>query len=234
MDPSELRFFQTGPHACGYLAEKQARNVFVDPQQELNASVFSFLSSHGFRRSGAHVYKPRCQSCQACQPLRVLVDDFVANRSQRRCLKRNHDLRPFLLADIRNEECYSLYERYINERHSDGDMFPPTFKQFEDFLSSEWGGTRYVGFRDPNDKLVSVAVVDCLHNALSAMYSFFDPNESKRSLGVFNILYQILWAKDLDLAHLYLGYLIEGCDKMSYKSNYAPYQLLKGDQWVTV
>lgn len=232
-DLSELRFFQTSEHDCGYLPDRQASNVFIDPRQEIDAGIFSFLSSYGFRRSGSHVYKPRCAECQACQPLRVIVNEFVPSKSQRRCLNRNQDLQAFLLTDIRNDEYYSLYEKYISARHADGEMYPPTRQQFEDFLSSEWGATRYVCFRDPDDKLVSVAVVDCLHNGLSAMYSFFDPDQDKRSLGVFNILYQILWAKDQDLAYLYLGYLIDGCDKMNYKNKYKPYQLLKGDHWLT-
>lgn len=232
-DLSELRFFQTSPHDCGYLPDRQASSVFIDPNQEINAGIFSFLSSYGFRRSGAHVYKPRCETCQACQPLRVLVESFQLSKSQRRCLNKNQDLKPYLLDDIQTDECYELYERYITLRHADGDMYPPSKKQFEEFLSSEWGATRFIAFRDTNDKLVSVAVVDCLHDGLSAMYSFFEPDQDKRSLGVFNILYQILWAKDQQLPYLYLGYLIKGCSKMNYKSQYRPYQLLLKDQWIT-
>ncbi len=234
MDLTELRFYQTASHDCGYLPDRKSSNVFVDPQQEIDAGIFSFLSTYGFRRSGSHVYKPRCASCQACQPLRVVVEDFEPTRSQRRCLRANEDLNAEELPDIRNEECYGLYEKYISHRHADGDMYPPSYRQFEEFLSRQWGTTRYVGFRDKNRQLLSIAVVDCLHNGLSAMYSFFEPDHSKRSLGVFNILYQILWAREQSLPYLYLGYLINGCDKMQYKNQYRPYQILKGDQWVTV
>lgn len=233
-DLSELRFFQTAAHPCGYLPDRNSSNVFVDPSQTIDAGTFSFLSSCGFRRSGAHIYKPRCSSCEACMPLRVMTDQFIPSRRHRRCLNKNQDLKPELISDIRNDECYALYEKYITERHHDGDMYPPNYEQFEEFLSAQWGVTRYLGFRNANGKLISVAVVDCLHNGLSAMYSFFDPSEDKRSLGVFNILYQILWAQDQQLPFLYLGYLIEDCAKMQYKNQYRPYQILKESQWVTV
>ena len=103
---NELRFFQTVEHSCGYLPEKDAQNVFVDPEQDMDAGLFSFLSSFGFRRSGSHIYKPHCASCQACLPLRELVDQFIPSKSQRRCLNRNSDLRAFLLKEITNDECY--------------------------------------------------------------------------------------------------------------------------------
>jgi len=233
MELSELRFFQAADHPCPYLKGKQATNVFVDPNQEIDSGVYAFLSNYGFRRSGKQVYKPRCSNCEACLPIRVVINDFTPSKSQKRCLKKNEDLTPYQLSDIRNDECYALYEKYITGRHDDGDMYPPSYKQYTDFLSNSWGATRYLALRDQNKKLVSIAVVDLLHNGLSAMYSFFDPDEMKRSLGVYNILYQILWAQDQDLAFLYLGYLIHDCKKMSYKKAYQPYQVLINNEWRT-
>lgn len=233
-DLNELRFFQTSEHDCSYLPNKDARNVFVDPEQTLDAGLYAFLSSYGFRRSGTHVYRPHCETCHACQPLRVVTEAFQPSRAQLRCLKRNADLRAFQMNSIDTDECYALYEKYIRLRHSDGDMYPPTRQQYKEFLSKEWGATRYVGFKDPDDRLISIAVVDCLHNGLSAMYSFYDPDCAKRSLGVHNILYQILWARDQELPFVYLGYLIKGCQKMEYKQEYRPHQLLIDNQWVSV
>jgi len=232
-DLSELRFFQTSEHDCGYLPERQARNVFVDPNQEIDASAYNFLSAYGFRRSGSQVYKPHCVNCTACIPFRVITQEFVPNRSQRRCLRKNEDLSISLQSEIDTDEMYDLYERYIRARHSDGEMFPPSREQFTSFLSREWGITRYLCFREPNGKLISVAVTDVLPNGFSAMYSFFDPSSPERSLGVFNVLYQIQWARESELEFLYLGYWIQGCQKMEYKRNFAPNQMLIDNQWVS-
>ncbi|WP_370978520.1 arginyltransferase [Agaribacterium sp. ZY112] len=230
-DLSELRFFQTVEHNCGYLDAKKSSNIFVDPKQQLDAGLYSTLSAFGFRRSGEHVYKPRCENCNACIPFRVLCESFTPNRSQKRCLKRNEDLYCELKRSIDEDEYYELYSRYINARHSDGDMYPPSREQFSDFLSSAWGITRYLCFRDKNKKLLSVAVIDLLSDGISAMYSFFEPDEHKRGLGNFNILFQTLWAQQHNLPHLYLGYLIKGCQKMRYKAQYRPFQLLIDGHW---
>ncbi len=232
-DLSELRFFQTAEHSCGYLPAQQASNVFIDPGQNIDAGLYSVLSEFGFRRSGDHIYRPHCAHCQACIPYRIIVDEFFPNRSQKRCLKKNQSLKIQLVDRIDGDEYYALYERYINERHSDGDMHPASREQYDGFLSSEWGVTRYIAMRDPDGTLVSVAVCDVLRNGLSAMYSFFEPAEEQRSLGVFNILYQIHWARELGLPFLYLGYWIADCRKMRYKQDYRPYQLFTGNQWRT-
>lgn len=230
-DLSELRFFQAVEHDCGYLPERRASNIFVDPTLELDASVYSFLSNYGFRRSGNHVYRPHCNGCQACVPYRVAVSDFTPSRSQKRCIKRNRDLKVCKVTRIDKEEYYLLYAKYISLRHQDGDMYPPTREQYENFLTTEWGLTHFLAMRDENNALVSVAVCDQLSNGLSAMYSFFDPELSLRGLGVFNILYQIEWARELDLRYLYLGYWIKDCRKMAYKMQYHPYQLFENGQW---
>lgn len=230
-DLSELRFFQTSEHACGYLPNTKASNIFVDPNCALDANHYSALSHCGFRRSGNYVYRPHCAGCKACIPFRVRVDEFVPSRSQRRCLRQNADLSVSLVPSINGTEFYNLYERYISSRHADGEMYPPSRSQYKSFLSCEWDVTRFIVMRDSDKKLVSVAVCDILVDGLSAMYSFFEPNDAKRSLGVYNILYQIQWAREQGHAHLYLGYWIKACRKMAYKSLYRPYELLINGQW---
>jgi len=232
-DLSELRFFQTRQHACGYLDNKSASNIVVDPAQEIDAGTYSVLSSLGFRRSGSHVYRPRCENCSACTPIRVLADDFRPTKSQKRCLKKNKDLKVCSVTNIDTDEYYGLYHRYINARHADGEMYPPSRSQFRDFLAPKPGVTRYLIFRAPDDNVVSVAVVDILADGLSAMYSFFEPKLAQRSLGKFNILYQILHAQALKLPYLYLGYWIQDCQKMSYKTDYLPNQLYRSNQWIS-
>lgn len=228
---NKLRFVQTTPHTCSYLDNKIATNVFVDPNEQLGAEHYNGLARYGFRRSGNHVYRPYCANCQACIPFRVLTHSFTPDRSQRRCLKRNADLQISTRDTIDTDDCYQLYARYICARHRNGDMYPPDREQYRDFLSNPWSSTQYLVFSDATGKVVSIAVCDVVGDGLSAMYSFFDPDAEKRSLGVFNILYQIQIANTLSLPYLYLGYWIKECQKMAYKSSYKPYELLIDNEW---
>lgn len=232
-DLSNIKLFASHPHACSYLTTEESTTIFVDPAASIDADIYSQLSAYGFRRSGGHLYRPRCASCQACMPIRIPVQYFHASRSQSKCLKKNADLQVHLSSSIDNDECFFLYEKYIAARHDDGDMYPATRKQYREFLSSEWETTQYIEFRT-SEKLIAVAVSDMLNNALSAIYTFFDPLESKRSLGVYCILQQIQRAQDLGLPYLYLGYWIKKCQKMNYKIDYQPYQLLINNNWITV
>ncbi len=232
-DLAQLKLFATRPHQCSYLPQEEATTVFVDPDAEMNGAVFSQLSEFGFRRSGPHVYRPRCQSCHACIPIRIPVASFVASRSQKRCLRNNRDLTIEFVDAIDDDEHYLLYRRYIERRHADGDMYPPSINQYLDFLTSEWGITRYAEFR-VGERLILVSVIDELESGASAIYAFFDPDEAKRSLGVFNVLSLIQWAREQGLPFVYLGYWIKNCQKMNYKVDYRPFQLLIDNCWVTV
>jgi arginyl-tRNA--protein-N-Asp/Glu arginylyltransferase len=232
-DLSELKFFQTAEHDCGYIEDRLSRNIFVDPEAQLDSGHLDFLASVGFRRSGTHLYRPHCIGCNACVPARLLIEDFHPSRSQKRIIKTNKDLSFETLDDLNSDEFYDLFERYIAIRHSDGEMYPATREGFNSFLCESLGSTKFLVTRDLNNKLLSVAVCDLFSEALSAIYTFFDPSEEKRSLGVYNVLMQIQWARQLDMKHLYLGYWIKDCQKMSYKTNYKPYQLFIDNQWRT-
>ena len=229
-----LNFYSTREHPCSYLEGKQAKTIFADPEYPLDGHAYSQLSEYGFRRSGPHVYRPACTSCNACVPIRIPTDRFSASRSQKRCLKRNQDLRAFEVQGINTSEHYALYEQYINQRHADGDMYPPSRTQYTDFLTSEWGITRYFELRDSTDKLIGVSVSDQLDHGLSAVYFFFDPSEEKRSLGRFNILFQIDWCRENGLPYVFLGYWIRDCRKMTYKTEYQPFQVYVQNAWITV
>ncbi len=229
-DLSSIRLFATHPHTCSYLEDQEATTIFVDPTAEVDVHLYSRLSEIGFRRSGAHLYRPHCATCRACIPARIPVDKFKPNRQQRRCWHRNQDLSVKQVNSISTMEYYDLYERYITERHSDGDMYPPSKLQFDAFLTSEWGATRYFEFRE-RDQLLAVAVSDEMDTGLSAVYTYFNPDESRRSLGVFGILFQINKARELGLKHLYLGYWIKKCAKMSYKTQYRPLELMIDREW---
>lgn len=226
-----LRFYQTLPHACSYLDDQEASTLFLDPQQTVTAEIYDALTKIGFRRSGQHLYRPQCDACNACQSVRVRVADFKPSRQQRRALKRNQDLSWQRLPAHFKPEHYQLYERYLTSRHADGDMYPPSEEQFTNFLLVDQSWSNLVEFRDPDSKLVAVAAVDQLQDGLSAIYTFFDPEEKNRSLGVFAILWQLKQASIMQLPYVYLGYWIKACRKMNYKQDYQPLEILNKQVW---
>lgn len=228
----DLKLFQTSPHPCSYLDE-WATTVFIDPDATVDQALYSQLSRHGFRRSGRHLYRPHCESCRQCILSRIPVADFEFNRSQKRCLKRNGDVRVEVDEATDFSLDYPLYARYISERHRDGDMYPPSEEQYRSFLSAEWGVTRFGRFYQ-DERLIAVSVFDVLDDGLSAVYTFFDPREHQRSLGNFAILWQIEQTRKLGLDHLYLGYWIRDCQKMSYKIHFRPLQLFIDNRWLTL
>ncbi|MGQ9424547.1 arginyltransferase [Gilvimarinus sp. F26214L] len=229
-DLSSIRLLATHPHPCSYLPEEDATTVFVDPAQPMNGELYRQLSELGFRRSGGHVYRPQCAACQACIPARIPVSGFRPNRRQKRCWKRNQDLSIRDVGSIDSREHYELYARYITERHRDGDMYPPSRSQFRTFLTSEWGITRFLEMRLEN-RLIAVAVCDQIDNAFSAVYTYFDPDFHSRSLGSYAILLQIERARQEGLHYVYLGYWIKASPKMSYKSEYRPFEVLINHRW---
>ncbi len=226
----DLKVYTTYPHSCSYLKDQEATTLFIDPRQEMDQLLYSRLSQMGFRRSGNHIYRPHCGRCNACIPARIPVNGFAPNRAQRRTWRRNADIRVELSEHIRDEAAYDLYYRYIEQRHADGDMYPPDREQYESFLNDAWDCTRYYRFF-AGERLLGIAVVDVLTDGLSAIYTFFDPEEDKRSLGSYAILWQIQQARTLGLDYLYLGYWIRNCNKMAYKTAYQPLELYLESQW---
>lgn len=230
-DLSRLRFLVTPPHPCSYLHDREAVTLFVDPTSKVTGQLYSALSNLGFRRSGKHIYRPHCGSCQACIPIRIPVEAFVPRRKHRRILDRNADLEVELRDAEYRDEYFNLYAAYMTSRHADGDMYPPSPDQFESFLLSDWSDTRFVVFSQ-GPRVIAVAVTDVMNDGLSAIYSFFDPAQPRRSLGTNAILHQIRLAREMGLHYLYLGYWIEACRKMSYKSEYRPFEQYRGNRWV--
>ena len=207
--------------------------LFADPAANIDARTYSALSAFGFRRSGNHIYRPHCQNCSACVPVRIPVDKFEMKRSQRRIWKRNQDLQVNKIAPLFNDETYNLYDQYISRRHADGDMYPPEPEQFKSFLVESREETIFYEFRQ-QQSLVAVAVADQLEDGLSSIYTFFDPDLAKLSPGVFTILWQIEKAREMNLQYVYLGYWIKQSQKMNYKIEYKPLELFLKDHWVLV
>ena len=226
----DIKLFTTQSHACSYLPGEEARTLFIDPEYEVSTEFHTHLSEIGFRRSGAHMYRPHCSNCQHCVASRVIVERFTLNKRFRRILRRNEDLKVEVVDSIATDEYYVMYEKYINERHSDGDMYPASREQFESFLVQACESTLFYRISS-GERLVAVMITDLLSNGLSAVYTFYDINEQKRSLGNYAILWQIEEAKRRNLPYVYLGYWIRDCDKMNYKLEYRPIELLLNQRW---
>jgi len=228
----DLRFFLTVPHACSYLPDREATTLFLDPKESPGQGVYDALTLLGFRRSGQHLYRPHCEGCNACLSVRIPVAEFTPNRTQRRLAKRNADLTVTVCPALFKAEHYDLYARYICTRHHDGDMFPPSHEQYRTFLSLDQPYARLLELR-LDGQLVAVSAFDELHHGLSAIYTFFDPADAfeRRSLGTQAVLTLIARAAAQGLPHLYLGYWIEHCRKMSYKQAFQPLERLDGRQW---
>lgn len=217
-------------HPCSYLAGRTARSMFVDPQLPLDSARYGALLDLGFRRSGGYVYRPACGACQMCTPVRVPVSTFVPSRGQRRCLKRNADL-ALRMEPRLSAEHYTLYRRYLHARHPGGGMDPEDAEAFHAFLSNHWGRTEILAARDRNGRLLAGGVLDRVPNGLSAVYTYFDPDEEARSLGTFMVLSELAHARTLALPFLYLGYWVPGSQKMDYKRQFQPQEKLAPEGW---
>jgi arginine-tRNA-protein transferase len=198
----------------------------------LSGTRYESLLARGFRRSGRFVYRPYCGLCQSCVPVRLAVEPFAPNRSQRRNLVRNRDLVLMDRPAVFDPEHFALYAAYLRHRHPDGGMADQLSPEsYHDFLIQPWGGeTRLLELR-LEGRLVALAVTDRLPGALSAVYTCFEPALSSRALGACALLNQIALARRLGLGSLYLGYWIQDCRKMAYKDDYRPIQALIGTQW---
>ncbi|MDF2177712.1 arginyltransferase [Aliiglaciecola sp. CAU 1673] len=224
-----MKFALTRPFPCSYLPQQQEQLIVLSDEYEPAAELYGNLLAAGFRRSGEHIYRPHCPSCSACESIRIPVAVFSPSSSQKRILKRNTDI-DVTFGDEDIDSYYNLYERYIGARHAEGSMYPPSLEQYRHFIGRSAGNMRFIEFHQ-EDKLVGVAVTDEVPDALSALYTFFDPECEKRSMGTFAILKQIEMARQMDKEFLYLGYQVDDCAKMNYKANFLPHQRFINHQW---
>ncbi|WP_027967224.1 arginyltransferase [Halomonas halocynthiae] len=228
----DLRFFVTAPHACSYLEGRRASTLFLDPQVTPDRETYDHLTQQGFRRSGHHLYRPHCENCNACISVRIPVELFQPSRSQRKTIHRNADVTLAFLPSGFNPAHYQLYARYIQQRHADGDMYPPSPEQYRSFLGLERDYAQLLEMR-LGERLIAVCAFDSLRQGLSAIYTFFDPavELERRSLGTFAVLSLITHCRNLGLPYLYLGYWINECQKMTYKQTFRPLEQLDGRHW---
>ncbi len=232
---SSLQCYTTATYACSYLDGRIARSQVVAASPSVDPKTYTSLIRHGFRRSGAYIYRPHCDHCQACVSIRIPVAEFQPTRSQRRAVNRHADLVTTMIEPSFSSEHFALYTRYQHARHPGGGMDIDDADQYADFLLHSSVKSFLVEFREAAPlgslgELKMVSIIDRLDDALSAVYTFFDP-QSGQSFGTYNVLWQIGLANTLGLKYVYLGYWIEACAKMSYKSRFIPHERLVNGRW---
>ncbi len=228
-----IPLFVTEQLPCSYLDKRNSQSAFVHPSFSLNTAIYSQLIEQGFRRSGNEVYTPHCPTCSECIATRLIVNSFTPNRNQKRCIKKNQQTTVIIKPAKFEQAHYDMYIRYQKHKHKDGDMADSSKDDYINFLASNWCNTLFVEF-SINKELAAVAIVDLLDNALSAVYTFFEPRFSQYSLGTYAVLWQQNHAKELELEYVYMGFWIENCRKMSYKIQFQPMQGFIANEWKNI
>ena len=232
--PDTKFFFSTAPLPCPYMPGRTERRVVIELIGRDANALHDQLSMAGFRRSHGICYVPACPSCDACVAVRVVVDEFKPSKSLKRILKRNSDLSAEILEPIATHEQFSLFSDYQKIRHNDGEMGKMDFLDYQALIEDTPVNTVVIEFRFKSGTLAGVCLADRLSDGLSAVYSFFDDAEADRSIGIFMILWMINEAYGQELPYMYLGFWIDGCSNMEYKSRFKPLERVTPDGWVRI
>lgn len=253
----KLQFYVTTPYKCGYLPHKLAQSLIAAPHHLVNAHVYNGLIQQGFRRSGKFAYRPHCEHCNACIPVRVVLSEFAPTRSQKRAFKQHGDLAARIMPVSYHQDHFELYASYQALRHADDEPGNTSetkdeAEQYRQFLCESNVESLMVEFRDTENQIKIVSVIDVVSDGVSAVYTFYDATETKASYGTsfkrasygtsikrasygtYAIMWLAEWAKNLDLPYLYLGYWIKDSPKMAYKQAFRPQERLVGGEWIII
>lgn len=231
---TSVQFYTTAPYPCSYVSDRMARSQVATPTHLIGNPLYGDLVRNGFRRSGVFTYRPHCDGCRACVPVRIPALQYQPNRSQQRAQRRHQKQLTALAAPLAfSEEHYALYLAYQSGRHPGGGMDQDSREQYSQFLLQSQVDTQLIEFRDANDILKMISIIDLLADGLSSVYTYYalDPGAS---YGSYSILWQLARCRDLDLPYLYLGYWIQQSDKMNYKARFQPIEALHEGQWLAL
>lgn len=226
-----VRFYKTPSMRCPYLRDQAEQLVFTHLKPDSADALHSVLAQAGFRRSHNILYRPDCPRCTACVPVRVVARDFIPSRSQKRVMSMNRDVRSIIREPVATQAQYDMFLAYQLSRHGDGSMAKMDFADYQAMVEDTPIQTDLIEYFDHEDRLIASALSDRLSDGLSMVYSFFDPERSRRSLGTFLILDHIVRTPEMGLDYVYLGYWIGACDKMAYKDRFAPLEALGRGGW---
>ena len=233
----KLQFYVTTSYKCGYLPNKLAQSLIAAPHHLVDTDTYSELIQQGFRRSGKFAYRPHCEECNACIPVRIVLNEFAETRSQKRALRRHNDLTIRILPVSFNQSHFKLYESYQSLRHEEEVHLNQSNSenaknQYKQFLCQSNVESLMIEFRDDNNQVKIISVVDVLRDGVSAVYTFYDAENTKSSYGTHAIMWLIDWTKSLQLPYLYLGYWIKESQKMIYKQQFKPQEKLIDGEWL--
>lgn len=232
----KLQFYVTTPYTCGYLPNRLAQSLIASPQHLIDANVYNGLIAQGFRRSGKFAYRPHCESCRECVAVRLVLDRFTPKRYQKRAYKQHENLSARVLPVGYHQDHFELYSSYQALRHNELAFNTPTIEkddaeQYRQFLCQSNIESLMIEFRDANNELKIVSVIDVVKEGISAVYTFYNALDIKCSYGTFAIMWLSDWTKSLNLPYLYLGYWIKDSQKMAYKQAFQPQEKLIDGEW---